>query len=134
MRCIIAGSRNIRDANEIAFAIKDAQKQWGKNITVVLSGAAAGVDSVAASLAKAAGIPVEDYPAPWNGINPETNRPHGKGAGMYRNKQMIAKADYVIAVWDGKSKGTKNLIDEAQRSGLPVYVHKCAGEYSVVEP
>jgi hypothetical protein len=35
---------------------------------------------------------------------------------------MAKYADALIAVWDGKSRGTKNMIDEAKKLGLKVYV------------
>lgn len=33
---------------------------------------------------------------------------------------MAEYADALLAYWDGKSRGTKNMIDEAQRRGLKV--------------
>ena len=33
-------------------------------------------------------------------------------------------ADALIAIWDGKSRGTKNMIDYATKKGLKVYVER----------
>jgi hypothetical protein len=35
---------------------------------------------------------------------------------------MAQYADALIAFWDGKSKGTKNMIDEAKKQGLIIKV------------
>ena len=55
------------------------------------------------------------YPADW--------KQHGKAAGMIRNAEMVRAADWVVAFWDGKSKGTKNTIDTALRLGKRLEVH-----------
>ena len=44
---------------------------------------------------------------------------HGYRAFAERNKE-IAKADVLIALWDGKSRGTKMTIDFARRAGKRV--------------
>ena len=58
--------------------------------------------------------PVKKFPADWGGL--------GKRAGYLRNEQMADYADALIAVWDGKSKGTKHMIDSAASKGLIVKV------------
>lgn len=35
---------------------------------------------------------------------------------------MAQNADAIVAVWDGESRGTKHMIDEARRSGLLMHV------------
>ena len=40
---------------------------------------------------------------------------YGKSAGPIRNELMVQNCDFVIAFWDGKSKGTRNLIQLAQK-------------------
>ena len=65
---------------------------------------------------------VELYPANW--------AEYGKAAGMIRNREMSKKANLLIAYWDGKSKGTKNMIDECMKSDSiqVVEVFKIKGE------
>lgn len=46
----------------------------------------------------------------------------GKAAGMVRNIEMAEIATGLIAFWDGKSRGTKQMIDEANKRGLEVLV------------
>ena len=48
---------------------------------------------------------------------------HGRKAGPIRNNEMADKADALIAIWDGQSRGTKHMIDAATKHGLRVHVH-----------
>lgn len=45
---------------------------------------------------------------------------HGKAAGPIRNRQMAEYADALVLIWDGKSRGSKNMLEEAQKRGLRV--------------
>lgn len=47
---------------------------------------------------------------------------YGKDAPCVRNEQIIAYADYVIAVWDGKSRGTGSAINACIKQYTPVRV------------
>jgi predicted Rossmann fold nucleotide-binding protein DprA/Smf involved in DNA uptake len=58
---------------------------------------------------------VNRFPADWN--------KHGRGAGMIRNRLMAHNADALIAVWDGVSSGTDNMISLAKVRGLKVFVY-----------
>jgi hypothetical protein len=55
---------------------------------------------------------VKEFPANWV--------EHGRAAGPIRNGQMADYADALIAVWDGKSKGTGNMINQARENRLPL--------------
>ncbi len=112
MRTIIAGSRDINDEATVLAAAEAAP--W--EITEVVCGGAAGVDSIGAKLARERNIPVKMFPADWN--------KYGKSAGPRRNREMAEYAQALVAVWDGLSRGTKNMIEEAQGRGLQVYVHQ----------
>ena len=52
---------------------------------------------------------------------------HGAAAPHVRNDHMLKCADYVIAFWDGKSRGTKSVIDKALRLGIEYEVHAPEG-------
>lgn len=111
MKVIIAGSRGIVDYTTLELAIINA----GFPITEVVSGTARGVDQLGEFWAKRNNIPVKQFPADWNGK-------YGKSAGMMRNNQMAEYAEALIALWDGKSKGTKQMIERARAVKLLVYV------------
>ena len=112
MKTIIAGCRDIDDWGIVQKAIEDSG--FGPGTTEVVSGGAQGVDASGEGIAELHGIPVKRFPADW--------KKHGKSAGPIRNREMAKYADRLIAVWDGKSRGTKNMIDEMQALGKPVYV------------
>lgn len=116
MKTIIAGSRNVPNVYYIAHAIELCR--WEREITTVVSGAARGADKFGEQWAKERNIPIDPYPvtsSDWERL--------GKSAGYKRNEVMADNADALIAVWDGKSKGTKNMIDIAERKGLAVFVY-----------
>ena len=112
MKTIIAGSRDITDFAVIAQAVLDS----GFFVTEVVSGAARGVDTLGEEWASLNHVPIKRFRANWAKYN--------RGAGPIRNTQMAEYADVLIAVWDGKSSGTKNMIDQATIRDLNVYIHR----------
>lgn len=112
MRTIIAGSRACRKMAHVEKAVKAS----GFEITQVISGGAEGVDLLATVWARANYIDLKVMKADW-----ET---HGLRAGYLRNIDMAEKAEALIAVWDGKSPGTGNMIEIARKMGLKSYVHR----------
>lgn len=112
MRTIIAGSRGITEYRELQRALVAC----GWRPTVVLSGTARGVDKLGEQWAFANAVPCELYPADWGA--------HGRRAGMLRNIRMAERAEALIALWDGVSRGTKQMIAVARARGLRVHVHK----------
>lgn len=110
MKVIIAGSRTITKYDAVSNAI-----QWsGFEITEVVSGGAIGVDTIAERWAADKGIEVKRFDANWDLL--------GKAAGPVRNAEMAQYADALIAVWDGKSRGTMSMINLARKEGLQVHV------------
>ena len=120
MKTIIAGSRfdmkdqelTLRMKREVMKGISDS----GFEITEVVSGTARGFDTLGEMYAKKFNINVSRFPADWN--------KYGKGAGYIRNSDMADYADALIAFWDGKSRGTRNMIQLAELKGLKVHVHR----------
>jgi hypothetical protein len=116
MKTIVAGSRTITDVNIVAFAIE----QSGFLITEIASGMARGVDMAAVEYAHRTGVPLRPFPADW-----ETE---GRAAGYNRNVRMAEWAEALVAIWDGKSRGTKHMIDIARKAGLKVFVYRVTVE------
>lgn len=109
MRTIIAGSRWGVCYADIEYAVRNC----GWTPTVIISGGAAGADAHGEHYAVSHGIPFEVYHAEW--------KKYGLGAGPIRNAKMAKNADSLIAVWDGESPGTKNMVTEARKRGLKIY-------------
>ena len=112
MRVIIAGGRDVTDYSYVLDAVNESKF----DITTVVSGGASGVDSLGERYAKENKIKLEIFPADWN--------KHGKAAGPIRNREMANTADALIAIWDGISRGTKNMIETAQNKKLTVYIKR----------
>jgi len=112
MKVIVAGSRNVKKYSKVLEGILSSPHK----ITELVSGACpTGVDKLAEEWAEAEGIKIKRFPARWD--------KHGRSAGPRRNKKMAGYAQALIAVWDGRSPGTKNMIREALRMRIDTYVH-----------
>lgn len=114
MRTIIAGSRDITNYIALLDAVENAKNYSKINPTTIISGAARGVDELAIWYAEDNNLPCELFPAEW--------KVFGKGAGMIRNRKMAENAEALIALWDGSSRGTENMINVAKELKLKVYV------------
>lgn len=112
MKLIIAGSRDIILLDHVKTAIEYSGFQ---NITEVVSGTARGVDTLGEEWAYINKIPVKMFPADWQQF--------GNRAGPIRNREMARYGDALVAVWDGISSGTKNMIQEMKRQNKPHYVY-----------
>lgn len=110
MKVIIAGGRNFNNYE----LLKSTINNLNLNITEVVCGEARGADSLGRRYAEENNISIKSFPAKWD--------LYGKSAGMIRNAEMGAYADYLIAFWDKKSKGTKNMIDYMKNHNKHGYV------------
>lgn len=113
MKLIIAGSRTFNDYKKLC-AECDNILQDQTNIEIVSGAHYKGADKLGEQYAKERGYKLTLFPANWN--------KYGKSAGPKRNLQMAEYADMLIAFWDGKSKGTGNMIDLAKQSKLRVTI------------
>ena len=75
-----------------------------------------GADEMAREYARKRGRKVHKFPADWDEL--------GKKAGPIRNGVMAAFAHVLIAFWDGKSPGTRDMINKALKAGLEVHVYR----------
>jgi hypothetical protein len=110
MKTIIAGSRTITDISILYRVIKCLD--W--KISEIISGGAKGVDMLGEQFAFEYSIPVKRFPANWTKF--------GLSAGMIRNAEMAMYSQALVAIWDGYSKGTANMIDLARAKGLKIYI------------
>jgi len=111
MRTIIAGSRDCKDYSKVIQAIKEC----GWKPTVVISGTASGGDRLGELWARNNGIKIEQHPADWDKYG-------RKRAGYIRNVEMAEVAEALIALWNGQSAGTKDMIEIAKKKGLKIFV------------
>ena len=112
IKVIIAGGRDFDDYPKLC-RICDVILQ-GQNKVEIVSGTCKGADLLGERYAIERNYHIKQFPADW--------KRYGKSAGYKRNVEMAVYADELIAFWDGKSKGTKNMIDQATQAGLNVKV------------
>ena len=82
----------------------------------IVSGGARGADRAGEMWAHDHGLPIRVFNARWD--------EEGKAAGFIRNTRMAEHSDVLVAFWNGKSKGTKHMIDAALSKGLDVHVYR----------
>jgi len=111
MKVIIAGGRDITP-QQFLKALDFFPDDW--DVTEVVSGKARGVDRMGEVLADNQSIPVKPFPADWD--------KYDDVVGHIRNKEMAIYANSLFAIWNGKSKGTKNMINIATELGLKFVV------------
>jgi hypothetical protein len=79
----------------------------------VVSGHAAGADRLGERWAKEHDIPVKLFLPNWE--------MYGKKAGPIRNAKMAEYGWYCMLFWDGKSRGSKNMMKCMHDLGKPCY-------------
>jgi hypothetical protein len=126
-RVIIAGGRdfdNYELLKEKCSSILDKKAD-----VEIVSGTAGGADELGEKLAIEKGLGLKSFPAPWTHLKNKPDSAIGtkrdgtkywKAAGHYRNKKMAEYSDALIVFWDGKSKGTANMIKVAEHKNIPV--------------
>ena len=111
---IVAGCRDFADyellKEKCDFYLQNKKPE---NI-VIVSGHASGADTLGERYAQERGYELKTFPADW--------KANGRAAGPIRNAKMASVAHTLIAFWNGKSRGTKNMIDTAKKHNLQVAV------------
>jgi len=123
MKVIIAGGRDFNNYNVLCAILNSMRKlpmYYGPKLEEIVSGDAKGADTLGSHWAIEHNIPVKHFPAEWD--------KYGKNAGFIRNAEMGEYADALIAFWDGKSKGTKHMIQTMKMKKKPCYVFNYRGE------
>jgi hypothetical protein len=113
MKVIIAGSRAFTDYQKLKKECNQFLQEQ-TNIEIVSGDHYKGADKLGIKYANERGLDLIKFPADWDS--------YGKAAGPKRNSKMASYADALIAFWDGKSRGTNNMIQLAKQKGLRVKV------------
>lgn len=103
MKLAIVGSRAVK------LDITEMKTYIPLSVETIVSGGAKGIDTCAALYAKEFGIELIE-------IKPDYKR-YGKAAPLIRNREIVKMVDKVLIFWDGKSKGSKFVIDECEKTG-----------------
>lgn len=114
-KVIIAGSRGFSNYKLLRDKCNEYLRNKRKEYNIIIiSGGARGADTLGEKYAQDEGFSLEVFPANWNKF--------GKSAGFRRNEQMAEVADALIAFWDGKSHGTKHMIEIMENKNLLVKI------------
>ena len=113
-RVIVAGSREFWNY----VKMRDFLDEWLEpyNVTEIVSGGARGADTLGERYAKRRKYDVRRFRAHWD--------KYGKAAGIIRNGEMAEYGDRLCAFWDGKSRGTMDMIGKALDRGMPVRYYR----------
>ena len=111
-RVIVAGTRTFNNYDLLKEKL-DFYLQ-GKAPIMIISGGAEGADKLGERYATENKFIIMQMDAQWQA--------YGKAAGPIRNEQMAQKADALILFWDGKSRGSANMLENAKKYNLPVRI------------
>lgn len=110
----IVGSRKYNDADTFCDHVDAWIKEHGKPKTII-SGGAAGADTLAALYARAHNISLTLYQPDW--------KQFGRAAGPKRNQQIVDACSHVLAFPSQHGRGTQDTMRKANRANKPVSVH-----------
>lgn len=119
IRIIIAGGRDFSNYSLLKQNVDTIVKSFHNENLTIISGTARGADTLGEQYAEEHHLPIRKFPADWD--------TYGKAAGHIRNAQMAKYASegtkgMLVAFWDGKSRGTDNMIQTARKKDLEVYI------------
>lgn len=114
IKVIVAGSRTFTDYELLKAELNMLIVPGFNREVEIVSGCCKGADTLGEQYAKEYGFKIKKYPADWD--------TYGKKAAYIRNNQMAKYATHCICFWDGKSKGTKMMIDLANANNLKIAI------------
>lgn len=121
-RVIVAGSRGFFDYDLMRRELDElfwVSSEFDDGDIKIISGMADGADSLAIRYADERKLTKILFPANWNKYH--------RVAGFLRNEDMLSVATHLVVFWDGKSSGTRHMIEIAKAKGIPVWglKHPC---------
>ena len=108
MKVAVIGSRSL--------TVQNMGEYLPQGVTEIVSGGAKGIDTCAREYAHQSGLKLTEF-------LPDYPR-YGRSAPLRRNLEIIRYADQVIAFWDGRSHGTRFVIEECSKQGKKVTVYR----------
>lgn len=110
MRLLVCGSRDLNKEQHKKLLFQTLELFLDRKPTII-SGAAQGPDTFALEFADLHNLEKRVFIPDWS--------KHGRAAGFVRNREMVKVSDFVVALWDNKSSGTRHTIQEARDRNLP---------------
>lgn len=119
---VVTGSREWSEPGSAESAKNWLRQELGRlvNNTLIIHGGADGVDGWADSLAREMGL--------HTAVVRPLYDTYERRAPLIRNSVMLALDPYlVIAVWNGKSNGTKFTMDAAKKRNIDRHIYQHSG-------
>jgi hypothetical protein len=115
MKLGVVGSRTFEDYAYMWGALVALHFRYG--LTGIVSGGARGADRMAEKFCR------EELGMEPTVILPDWDK-YGKKAGFLRNIDIVQVSDYIVAFWDGKSRGTEHSIGLARNQAKLLRIYK----------
>ena len=115
-RVIVAGSRTFLDYDLMCRELDNLfwiSPEFENRDIKIVSGMADGADTLAIRYADEHQLTKILFPANW--------KSYKRIAGFLRNEDMLSIATHLVVFWDGKSSGTRHMIEIAKAKGIPVW-------------
>ncbi|WP_144106726.1 SLOG family protein [Paraburkholderia sp. BCC1886] len=123
---VVAGSRNFNDYDRFVRELEGyvLREHPGTSLIFVSGKARTGADDMTIRWCRENGLAWTEFPAKWDDLtvpgavvrrNHRTGRDYNVVAGHQRNAEMANVMTKLVVFWDGKSTGTRNMIEEARR-------------------
>ena len=130
-RVIVAGSRTFLDYDLMCRELDNLfwiSPEFENRDIKIVSGMADGADTLAIRYADEHQLTKILFPANW--------KSYKRIAGFLRNEDMLSVATHLVVFWDGKSSGTRHMIEIAKAKGIPVWGLKppcayCFGDFQL---
>lgn len=123
MKICVCGSRTITNYKIIEQGINNILRENNFLATELISGCATGPDKLGETWAAKNGVNIVRMPADW--------KKYGLSAGYIRNCQMADISDIIISFWDGKSRGSKHMIDYCKKISKKIFIFDEEGKAHV---
>lgn len=106
MKVAVVGSRRAS-----GYSVEQIISHLPPATSELVSGGAAGIDTMAEEAAKRLDLPIKIFYPDYQ-VN-------GRLAPLIRNSQIVEYADFVLAFWDHKSRGTANTLSRCVQANKP---------------
>jgi hypothetical protein len=111
---MVSGCRHYTAYWQFAKRMDALLKDLDRDKVVIIEGGARGTDYLAYLYARRRKLMHATYEADWDEF--------GKSAGFIRNAEMMEVARFGAAFWDGSSKGTKHVVQNATKYDVSLRV------------
>lgn len=109
-RVVVAGSRTFSDYGLLASKLDKLLENLTRTDMEIVSGGAPGADRLGERYANDRKLRLKRFPADWDRYK--------HAAGPIRNSVMAWYGTHLVAFWNGKSSGTRDMIQQAEKEGL----------------